>query len=277
MTIKKERLTYILVSVFVILLLFSCGDKQKNANRYLLSAEEAYNEGNYSLAKLKIDSIKVLFPEAFNEITKGFDLMQKIRLAENNRNIIFCDSMLEVNYKTLKTKLADFNYVRDEKYQEFGYYIPKSLPLESAFNQNSIRAAVGENAKMYIESVYTGQSIKHHKIKVSTKDGSYAESLSVTDDGLNYHFRTLDKSYEIVRYTGNDDNGVSNFIFTFRDEPITLTYIGNSQRSITLSANSKKAVAQSVELSTLLKDIENLKYERGRSEALIKYLESRAK
>ncbi len=275
MAILKRRLAHILASVFTLLLLFSCNGKQKNANKYLISAEKAFNEANYSLAKLKIDSIKILFPEAFNEITKGFKLMQKVRLAENNRNIAFCDSMLEVNYKQLNTALTYFNYERDKQYQEFGYYIPKSLPLNNAFSQNCIRAAVGENSHMYIESVYTGQPIKHSKIKVSTKDGSYAESLSVTSDGLNYQFRTLEKSYEIVRYTGNDDNGISSFIFTFKDEPITLTFIGSSERSVTLPSNSKKAVSQSFELATLLKDIEDLKYEKGRSEALIKYLETK--
>lgn len=275
MTLTVRKL--LLVSVSIIVFLFtSCNSKHKGANSYLNDAQAAYNQGNYSLAKLKIDSIKILYPGSFNEITKGFDLMQDIRLAENLRNIAYCDSMLEVNYRELKASLNDFNYVRDPQYQEFGDYIPKILPLDNAYSQNGLRTAVNENGKMYIESVLSGQPIKHNKIKVSTKDGSYAESLAVTSDGLNYRFNTLGKSYEIVRFTGDNDNGVANFIYTFNDEPITLTFIGQRQSNVALSANTRKAIKQAFELSTLLLNIEDLKYEKGRSEALINYLESKS-
>ena len=43
--------------------------------------------------------------------------------------------------------------------------------------------------------------------------------------------------------------------------------------NITLPATSKKAIGQSFEISTVLYEIEDLKYERGKSEALLRYLE----
>lgn len=260
---------------FVALIFSSCGGKNKGAKIFLNEAQDAYINKNYALAKLKIDSVKMMHPDAFTEITKGFDLMQKVRLAENLRNIAYCDSMLEVSYEELNNSLKDFNYVRDPQYQEFGDYIPKSLPHNNAFSSNGLRVAVNENGHMYIESVFAGQAIKHNKIKVSTKDGSFAESLSVTTDGLNYNFKTLDKTYEIVRFSGNNDNGVANFIYTFKDAEITLTFIGNTQRSTTLSTITKQAISNSVELSSLILNIEDLKYEKGRSEALINYLKSK--
>ena len=263
------------VSIFFFILFISCNGKNKGANNYLNDANIAYTNGNYALAKLKIDSIKILYPTAFKEIDEAFELMQKVRYSENIRNISYCDSMLDVSYKELKVTLKDFSYARDPQYQEFGYYIPNILPLDNSYSQNGIRTAVSEKGSMYIESLFSGRSLKHNKIRVSIKDGSFTESLAVTSDGLNYQFNTLGKSYEIVRYSGTNDNGVANFIYTFRDQPITLTFIGNSQANVTLTANAKKAVAQALELSTLLLNIEDLKYEKGRSEALIKYLESR--
>ena len=262
------------LSVFV-LLLFSCSGKGKNAKTYLAEAESAFNAGNHSLAKLKIDSIKLLFPQSFDEINKGFELMQRVRMAENRRNIVYCDSMLAVNYRLLTEMLNDFTYVRDPRYQEFGDYVPKIYPLNTSFQQNGLRSAVSEKGQMYIESVLSGGSLKHSRIKVATKDGSFAESLSVTTDGLNYRFSTLNATYEIVRFSGNDDNGVAKFIYTFKDTPITLSFIGNRTTSIPLPEKAKKGIARSFELSTLLLDIEKLKYEKGRSEALINYLESR--
>lgn len=266
---------FILAAVCVFgLLLFSCSGKGKNAKTYLAEAESALGEGNYSLAKLKIDSIKVLYPQSFDEINKGFGLMRRVRMAENRRNIVYCDSMLAVNYRLLTEMLNDFTYVRDPRYQEFGDYVPKIYPLNSSFQQNGLRSAVGEKGQMYIESVLSGGSLKHNRIKVATQDGSFAESLPVTADGLNYRFGTLDATYEIVRFSGNDDNGVAKFVYTFKDSPITLSFIGSRTTSILLPEKAKKGIAQSFELSTLLLDIENLKYEKGRSEALINYLES---
>lgn len=263
-------------ALLVLFFMFSaCSNKSKLAESYLSEAESALESGNYALAKLKIDSIKIISPDAFDAIRKGFDLMQEVRMAENIRNIAFCDSMLRVNYDELKNVLKGFNYERDPQYQEFGDYIPKVYPLKSALTQNSLRSAVSEKGQMYIESVFTGAVLKHNKIKVTAKDGSYAESLTVTSDGFNYQFKTLSTSYEIVRFQGNDENGVARFVFTFKDEPLTVTFIGQNSRTIPLSENSKKAIAQSYELSTLLLEIENLKYEKGRSEALINYLESK--
>lgn len=253
----------------------SCSGKNRNAKTYLSEAESALNEGNYSLAKLKIDSIKALFPTSFDEINKGFDLMQQVRMAENQRNIVYCDSMLEVNNQFLTEILKDFTLVKDPEYQEIGDYVPKIYPLNTSFRQNGLRSAVNEKGQMYIESVLSGGSLRHNRIKVATKDGSFAESLPVTTDGLNYRFSTLDATYEIVRFSGNDDNGVAKFIYTFKDEPITLSFIGSRTTTLTLPENAKKAITQSFELSTLLLDIEKLNYEKGRSEALINYLESR--
>jgi hypothetical protein len=50
-----------------VLLLFSCSEKNRGAKEYLSQAGKAYQEGNYPLAKLKIDSIKILFPKSFDE------------------------------------------------------------------------------------------------------------------------------------------------------------------------------------------------------------------
>lgn len=262
--------------VFVcVFLLLSCSDKNKNAKTYLAEAQSALNDGNYALAKLKIDSIKALFPKSFDEINKGFDLMQRVREAENVRNIQFCDSMLHVNYEILKNVLNDFTYVRDPQYQEFGDYVPKIYPLSAAFNQKGLRSAVNEKGQMYIESVLSGNSLKHNQIKVAVGDGSFAESLPVTADGRNYTFSTLNGTYEIVRFTGNDDNGVAKFIYTFKDQPITLSFLGRKTDKVILSEKAKTGIAQSFELSALLLEIEKLKYEKGRSEALIKFLESK--
>jgi hypothetical protein len=254
---------------------YSCGGNKKDAKNLLQEAETAYNEFNYILAKLKIDSIKILFPKAFDEITAGFALMQQIRMAENQRNIQYCDSMLREQYNQLNAMLTKFDYVRDNRYQEFGEYYPKVYPHDSSLNQNGLRSGVGEKGVLFIESVLSGSSIQHTQIKVRARDGSFAETHSVTSDGLNYRFKTLEKSYEIVRFTGSFENGIANFIYSFKNEPLTVDFIGKRTISIPLNNAAKQGIIQSFELSTLILNIEQLKFEKEKSETLIRYLESR--
>ncbi len=251
----------------------SCNSNTKKAKDYLNIAEQALLENDYETAKSHIDSIKILFPKSFDEIRAGFDLMQKIRKAENKRNIAFIDSMIEASILKIKEQRTNFNFVRDKNYQEFGNYIPKLTPSSTTLEQNTLRSGVSEKGILYLESVLSGLNLNHSKVKASIPDGSYAESLTVTADGLNYKFNTLNKTYEIVRFFGNDENGVAEFIYTFQDRPITINYIGRRSYSKVLSNNEKKAIAQAFEFSKSILEIENLKYEKGKSEALLRYLE----
>ena len=267
-----------LIPVIGLLLLFpSCSNDGKNAKRYFQEAESALSDKNYSLAKLKIDSIKLLYPKEYKEIDSGFQLMQQVRMEENKRNIEYCDSMLAVDFALLQEVLTRFNYVRDERYQEFGNYIPKIYPLDQALNHKTLRSGVSEKGVLYIESVLPGSTVRHNKIKVSTRDGAFAETLPVTSDGLNYRFNTVAGSYEIVRFTGNDENGIANFIFTFKDQPLTLTFSGNRTTSALLPKPAAEGISQSFELSNLLLEIEKLKFEKEKSEVLIRYLQERKK
>ena len=253
----------------------SCGSKSNTAKDYLTVAENAYLSGNYESAKSNIDSIKIVHPKAFKEIREGFDLMQDVRKAENKRNIVFIDSMIDSNISKLKELQKNFDFVRDKNYQEFGNYIPKLTPQSSTMEHDNLRSGVSEKGIIFLESVLSGKKIRHTKIKVSAPDGSYAETLDVTSDGLNYTFTTLNKSYEIVRFFGSDENGVAQFIYTFQDQPIKLTYIGRSNLTITLPKTSKTAISQSFEMSSVLYELEELRFEKGKTEALIRYLEKR--
>lgn len=266
----------IYIILFILLFSVSCSNNKK-AKQYISDAEIASKSGNYQLAKLKIDSVKLLFPKAYDEIKSGFALMQEIRLTENRRNIAYCDSMLAINEKLKTEVLKNFEYTHNEKYEEKGTYYPKIYPLQTSLNQNGLRSSVSENGVFFIESVLSGNAIKHHRVKVNTKNNEFAETLPVTSDGLSYSFSAGGRKYEIVRYSGERENGVGKFIYTFQQEPLTIAFIGNKTITRTLNNSQKQGIVQSFELSTLLSEIEKLKFEKERSEVLIRYLESEQK
>ncbi|MDR1518268.1 MAG: hypothetical protein LBS52_09340 [Dysgonamonadaceae bacterium] len=273
----KQEFNVKLIFLSGLLLFSSCSDDSKKAKRFLQEAETALSEKNYPLAKLKIDSIKLIYPKDYKYVNAGFQLMQRVRMEENNRNIAYCDSMLAVDIALLQNMLTKFNYVRDEQYQEFGNYIPKIYPSDRALSQKTLRSGVSEKGTLYIESILPGGNLKHNKIKISTKDGSFAETLPVTSDGLNYRFNTVAGSYEIVRFAGADENGIANFIFTFKEQPLSITYIGAKNLTASLAKAAAEGISQSFELSNILLEIEKLKFEKEKSEALIRYLEERKK
>ena len=192
--------------------------------------------------------------------------MQDVRLAENRRNIAFCDSMLQVNYDTLKVMLLKFDYVRDEEYQEFGDYIPKIYPLSQTLYQNTVRSGVQEKGNLYLESVVVGSISITTTSESASPKANMPKPFLVTSEGLNYRFSTLTASYEIVRYSGENENGVAQFVYTFKDHPITVHFIG--KRTLSNACRTKKeAISQSYELSSLLLEIERLKFEKEKAKS----------
>ena len=66
--------------------LFSCEDVEKKAGEKLQAAREAFELGNYNEAKILIDSIKMLYPKAFETRRAGIGLMQEVELKEQEKS-----------------------------------------------------------------------------------------------------------------------------------------------------------------------------------------------
>ena len=71
-----------LVALFA-LLLAACDDGgEKKAQLHLQKAETALKQENFNEAKLQIDSIRILYPKAFEARKQGIRLMQQVDLKE---------------------------------------------------------------------------------------------------------------------------------------------------------------------------------------------------
>ena len=63
--------------------LTACGDSiEKKAGEKLAAARAAFEHNDYNEAKLQIDSIKILYPKAFDTRKEGIKLMQQVELKE---------------------------------------------------------------------------------------------------------------------------------------------------------------------------------------------------
>lgn len=260
---------FILFSLFLI----ACTTENNDAQQQLQSARTAYNQKEYALAKEKLDSLKIKYPKAFTQIREGLALLDSVRRGENEQIIKSCDSLITFYQPQVDLKKKQFSFLQNKQYQETGYYTPKES-VTNTITGTTLRSGVEENGQLYIESVFIGNQ-KHNKIKITAKDGSFAESIPVNDDGLNYRFTNMNKTYEVIRFSGNKENGIAKFIFTNINTPLTASIEGQGKYTYALSQTVKSAIAKSYELSVMMLQLDSLKMSKEKAEYHIYYLDNK--
>ena len=252
----------------------SCSNNNnEQANQYLANIQTLSENGNYDDALQKIDSIQILFPKAFDEIKKGLAYKQEVRKAMNAKQIADCDSLMAINSPKIDSLKTFFVLSQNKEYQDKGTYIPKSVN-SNTLTSTILRSGVNEDGSLYIESVYLGSQL-HNTIRINSKDKQSAESLPVTDDGLNFRFLNLGKQYEVIKVTAVHDNGLAKFIYSAPEQPLTVVLKGKHTTSFPLSNIQKKAIKDSYLLSTLLIKQDSLLAAKDKAQILINYIDSK--
>ena len=162
-------------SIFILLsfLLFACTSENEEAQRQLNTARQLYSQAEYALAKQTLDSLKANHPKAFPQLQAGILLLDSIRRGENEQIIAQCDSLISSFEPKVEQEKTKFSFQQNKQYQETGSYISKES-VTSSITSTTLRSGVEENGQLYIESVFIGGQ-KHNKIKILSKDGSFAE------------------------------------------------------------------------------------------------------
>lgn len=265
-------------NAFIFLIVFlvsftSCDNDNREAQLQLSKVRELYNNKDYVTAKSELDSLNIKFPKALEERKAGIALLDSIRRAENMQTIEVSDSLINVFQPQVNEKKKMFSFQRDKNYQETGSYVPKEM-VSTHITGTTLRSGVEENGQLYLESVYIGGQ-RHNKIRISLKDGLFAESLPVTDDGLNYRFTNMGKAYEIIRFTGAAENNVAAFVFSNAEKMLTVTVDGQAKYSYTLTLQARTAIAKSYELSRMMLQLDSLKTAKEKAEYHLYYLDNK--
>lgn len=162
--------------------LFSCKDVEKKAGEKLQAAREAFELGNYNEAKILIDSIKMLYPKAFETRRAGIGLMQEVELKEQEKSLVYLDSMLQAKQKDFDAIKGKYTFEKDAEYQNIGNYLHPSQVIEKNLHRSFLRFQVDENGVMSMTSIYCGaHNIHHVAVKVTAPDGSFAETPAAKD------------------------------------------------------------------------------------------------
>ena len=113
-------------------MLFSCENVEKKAGEKLQAARTAFELGNYNEAKILIDSIKILYPKAFETRRAGIGLMQEVELKEQEKSMAYLDSMLQAKQKEFAAIKGKYTFEKDAEYQNIGNYLYPSQVIEKS-------------------------------------------------------------------------------------------------------------------------------------------------
>lgn len=260
------------ITLFVCLCctLFSCENIEKKAAERLHTAQVAFEAGQYNEAKLHIDSVKLLYPKAFEARRAALYLMQDVELAEQKKTLVFLDSMLTLKKEAFEKCRKQFAFEKDAEYQQIGNYLHPSQVIEKNLNRSFLRFMVDERGTMNMTSIYCGNNNIHHTvIKVTAPDGTFAQTPHSKDS---YETENLGRKIEKADYKMGEDGGVMGFIYINREKPLKIEYIGDRRYSTSMSQSDRKAVESLYELSQLLSSMTQIKQEQEEAQQKIDFI-----
>ena len=250
--------------------LAGCGDGgEKEAQIRLQKAEAALQQENFSEAKLQIDSIKVLYPKAFEARKQGIKLMQQVDLKEQGKTLVYLDSMMQVKQAQLDSIKANFVLEKDTAYQEIGNWFYPTQVVEKNVGRSFLRAQVNELGEMSLTSIYcVGGQLNHTSVKVSVGD-TFAETPMTNDS---YTTTDLGRTIEKADYKVGEDGGVVGFIVANQDKNIQLTFVGDKTYRTAMQKNDRKAIVELVELARILSGMEEIRKQQKEANLKIQFV-----
>ncbi len=274
---EKEMKKLMICAALATALLAGCSGDEKAAQARLDKAREMYERNELFGAKNEIDSLRALYPKEVKVLKQGLRLMREVEMKEAERNIAYCDSLLPIKLEEVEGLKKGFVFEKDSAYEEIGNYIWKQQTIERNVQRCYIRCGVSEEGEMYLASVYYGgRPIEHTGIRLSLKDGQFAETASIPyDGGINYRFKDMGSTTEVVTYKGEHGIDAVKFIYDNADERIKVEYTGGKPYVIYMADADKKAVVSTFNLATVLSDIQNMTTLKEKSEKKIAYLKSK--
>lgn len=259
-----------LIALPLFMALFSCNSDEKKAEELFQRAESSFATGDYSLTKLQIDSIRTLYPKAFEVRKAGIKLMQQVDLQEQQKTLVYLDSVMAVKQASLDSIKGNFVLEKDTAYQEVGNYFYPTQTVEKNIGRSFLRGQVNERGEMSITSIYcAGGKLHHRAVKVSVDD-LFAETPISPDC---YETTDLGKAIEKADYKLGSDGGVITFITANQDKKrIRLEFIGDRNYKTTMQPNDIKAIAELSRLAQILSSIEAIKKEQNEANLKIRFV-----
>ena len=259
-----------LSALLALSVLAGCGDGgEKAAQLHLQKAEKALQMEMFSEAKSQIDSIKVMYPKAFEARKQGIKLMQQVDLKEQQKTLVYLDSAMQVKQAQFDSIKGNFVLEKDTAYQEIGNWLYPTQVVEKNVGRSFLRGQVNELGEMSLTSIYcAGGQVNHTSVKVSVGD-TFAETPMSNDS---YTTTDLGKTIEKADYKVGEDGGVVGFIVANQDKNIQLTFIGDKTYRTVMQKNDRKAIVELAELARILSGMEEIRKQQKEANLKIQFV-----
>jgi len=270
-----RRITEVALFVFAAALITACGpSKEELAQALLGSAETAMEASDFNAAKLKVDSINLLYPDEIEVIAAGQAMMQRIELDEQKQSLNYYDTLLVKRQADFDRLVKSFVY-KEGKFEGYaGTYIHKRQQVKNSHDRSYVRAYLDEKGEFYISSRYHGKGhIYHNSIKVYDS-GLFAETEQIAESSFdNRSFDDGEDYWETVNYRNGTDNGVVGFIVNNYDKTLKVEFKGKKHHYIVMESYDKEAIRDAYNLSLVIKELADLKASKAAAEKRVEQLQ----
>ena len=247
-------------------------DVEKLAKPYLTRAQQSYENQQYALAKLQLDSIKLLYPKAFEARKQAGALIIEVELAEARTGKHYTDSLLSETQTKVTTLATVLHLDKDAKYQDYGTYYAAQHRAEKNAGKSYLRPQTSEKDGAFtITAFYRGKPIEAHTLRFTASDGSYVE------------LQPTAKPYVMSDATGRTERtdfaatpDVAHFVALHPSAKVTL--IGNNGKAqMPFTQNEAKVLIQVADLATALQATATLQAQQQELTRRITFYEERQK
>ena len=245
-------------------------DIEKLAKPYLDRAQESYANSQYPLAKLQIDSIKQLYPKAFETRAQAQVLLIEVELAEARASKLYTDSLLAMAQEKAATLATSLYLDKDAKYQDYGTYYAALHRVEKNVGKSYLRPQANEKDGTFtITAYYRGKPIGANTLHFSAPDGSYVELKPIAEPHM---MSDATGRTERTDFAATPD--VAHFVA--QHTSIKATLIGNNGKAqMPFSKNDAKALTQVADLASALQSSTTLQAQQQELDRRIKFYEQR--
>lgn len=268
------NIKHLLLTLMAGLLMASCAeDVEKQAQPYLLRARQSYDNGLYALAKLQIDSIKLLFPKAFDSRAQAQALLIDVELAEASAGKAYADSLLEAAQTRVAPLTKGLYLDKDARYQDVGHYYAPRHRTEQNVGKSYLRPQVDEKGRFSIAAFLRGRTIDAHTLRVAAPDGTFVEMKAMAEP---YVMKDALGRTERTDFVPDTCGNVVDFVALHADEALRATLTGEGGKvQMPFAKADVKALLQVGELARVLSAIGELERQQKEAERRILFFEQR--
>ena len=244
----------------LVLTFTACGIVNKGENpaeALYLSADSAYNAGDYTRTIELLDTLKNRYPSEVATQRKALHLRPQATEKQTIKEMQTTDSLCAYYLHVQDSLKQYFTFVNDPKLVE-GYYVAKGLNSRNLFNTTGVEARISPDGEFYMISSLTTRPVKHTSIVLKCGNDE-ASTATVTYDG--------DRNYrsggtEMITFVGAECDTIGKYLAVHPDANGSIIFKGASNYTLPLSATDRQAIARTYSLANAIAESKRMAMRR---------------